>query len=82
MKKLNYKKAFATLGLILFQVSLLLADNSHPPVPKGNNEGFDDCCAVGGPIDSYLPLLFMAALVLGALAITKIKAKKLADKSI
>ena len=75
MKNLNYNKIFAMLGLILFQTSLLMADNNYPPTP-GAAGGFDDDFVVGGAIDSYLPLLFMLALVLGSVMIAKIKSEK------
>ena len=76
MKIFYYKNILATVFISLMSVVQLLADNNHPPIPKGG-DGFDDGYVVDGPIDNYLPLLFIAAMALGVIMITKIKSNKL-----
>jgi hypothetical protein len=72
MKNLNPKYSILTLifGMLL-SVQNLFA-NKELPAPKGS-EGFDNKWTVGGPIDDYLPLLFIAALLLGVWALNKYK---------
>ena len=81
MKIFNYKSLLATAFLTLISAVQLLADNNHPPTPNGSG-GLDDGVVVGGPIDDFIPLLFLLAMVFGAIMITKIKSKKLIVESI
>ena len=69
MKKINLKSILVVVLLTVFQFSELMAKN-HPPAPKGSG-GFGDDVVVGGPIDSYLPLLFFMAMVFGVLILNK-----------
>ena len=75
MKSINYKVILSTAFIFLINTVYIFAKHI-PPAPKGG-KGFDDDWVVGGPIDDYILLLFVMALVFGAIMITKIKSKQL-----
>ena len=69
MKKVNV--IFLVLTLVLnsiLNVQTLIASNM-PPAPRDG--GFDNGGTVGGPIDNYLILLMVVALIFGSLMINK-----------
>ena len=73
MKYLNVKHiVLTTLLSTVFNVMSLYA-RKRPPAPFG---GVDDSVRVGGAIDDFLPLLFMASIVLGVWALNKFKAQE------
>ena len=70
MKYINYKSILATVFIFLIDAVELFAKNM-PPAPKGG-EGTDSGGVVGDvPIDDYLPLLFIMAILLGVWVINK-----------
>jgi len=76
MKKINLKYYVLTLLFsTVLGISSLFA-NKKPPMPK-ESRGFDDSYPVGGPIDNYIPLLFVGAILLGMWAIKKYKMQKI-----
>ena len=72
MKNLNLKYFVLTTLFSTVLGVLSLFANKKPPIPRGNG-GFDDGTVVGGPIDDYIPLLIIGAVLLGVWAINKIK---------
>jgi hypothetical protein len=77
MKFINLKRVFATLSFLLMQTFVVFAEKI-PPTPKGN-VGFDDPWVVGGPIDDYLPILFITAVIFGSIMITKYKSRNISN---
>ena len=75
MKKINYKKIFATLSFLFIQVSFLMA--SPKPMKRGSG-GFVDDNQVGTAIDNYLIILFVVAMLVGVYFINKQYQKKIA----
>jgi len=79
MKNISYKKLLSTVVFTVFQAMHLFASGGDKlPTPPRGSGGFDGGVVVGGelPIDEYIPLLFVLALVFGAIMIMKIKSKK------
>ena len=71
MKYLNIKHiVLTTLFSTVFSVMSLYA-SKRPPAPFTG--GLDDGTRVGGAIDDFLPLLFVASIVLGVWALNKFK---------
>ena len=62
------KKIIHTVLIALFSIGNVIAKDV--PAPMGG-DGFDNGGVVGGPIDDYVPLFMIIALLLGAWRIYK-----------
>ena len=81
--KLTLKRTIILMLSMFFSVQDIFAKkgNGMPTPPRGGG-GFDDGGVVDGPIDNFIPVLFILAMVFGAIMITKIRSKKLIAESI
>jgi hypothetical protein len=77
MKNLNLKHSVLTTLFSTVLGVLSLFAEKKPPMPRGSG-GFSDDVVVGQtPIDHFIPLLIIGAVLLGIWAINKYKMQKI-----
>lgn len=65
MKNNKIKTTLLAVLLFMFQAVQVLAERRDLPAPPKGAGGFDNGVVVGGPIDDYLPLLFLIGAIVG-----------------